>query len=97
MADAAERAPACRSRPSRRWIACWPIHRCGIGGWSWRSSTRSTGRCLTLGTPIKVDGQLALDIAPPARLGEHTDAVLGELLGYPKERVATLRLDGIVA
>ena len=51
----------------------------------------------TLGTPIKVDGELGLEIAPPARLGEHTDAVLGELLGYPAERVATLRRDGVVA
>jgi crotonobetainyl-CoA:carnitine CoA-transferase CaiB-like acyl-CoA transferase len=51
----------------------------------------------TLGTPIKVDGQLDLEIAPPARLGEHTDPVLGELLGYPRERVATLRRDGVVA
>ena len=55
------------------------------------------GALPTLGTPIKVDGRSALEIAPAARLGEHTDAVLGELLGYPKERVATLRLDGIVA
>ena len=50
----------------------------------------------TLGTPIKVDGELGLDITPPARLGQHTDAVLGELLGYPAERRATLRRDGIV-
>jgi crotonobetainyl-CoA:carnitine CoA-transferase CaiB-like acyl-CoA transferase len=33
---------------------------------------------------------------PPAWLGQHTDAVLGELLGYPAERLATLRRDGIV-
>jgi len=51
----------------------------------------------TLGTPIKIDGQLGLDITPPARLGQHTDAVLGELLGYPAERLATLRRDGVVA
>ena len=39
----------------------------------------------------------ACDITPPARLGQHTDAVLGELLGYPAERLATLRRDGVVA
>jgi crotonobetainyl-CoA:carnitine CoA-transferase CaiB-like acyl-CoA transferase len=55
------------------------------------------GPLLTLGTPIKIDGQLGLDITPPARLGQHTDAVLGELLGYPAERLATLRRDGVVA
>jgi formyl-CoA transferase/CoA:oxalate CoA-transferase len=51
----------------------------------------------TLGTPIKVDGQMDLEIAPPARLGEHTDAVLGGLLCYPAERLAALRRDGVVA
>jgi crotonobetainyl-CoA:carnitine CoA-transferase CaiB-like acyl-CoA transferase len=55
------------------------------------------GALPTLGTPIKVDGQLDLEIAPPARLGEHTDAVLGELLCYSRERVATLHRDGVVA
>jgi formyl-CoA transferase/CoA:oxalate CoA-transferase len=55
------------------------------------------GTLRTLGTPIKVDGQLDLEIAPPARLGEHTDAVLGGLLSYPAERLAALRRDGVVA
>ena len=55
------------------------------------------GTLPTLGTPIKVDGAMALEVTPPPRLGEHTDAVLGELLSYPAERVATLRRDGIVA
>jgi crotonobetainyl-CoA:carnitine CoA-transferase CaiB-like acyl-CoA transferase len=55
------------------------------------------GALPTLGTPIKVDGELRLEITPPARLGEHTDAVLGELLCYPREHVATLRRDRVVA
>jgi crotonobetainyl-CoA:carnitine CoA-transferase CaiB-like acyl-CoA transferase len=55
------------------------------------------GRVPTLGTPIKVDGALALTPAPPPRLGEHSDGVLRDLLGYSVERVAALRAAGVVA
>jgi formyl-CoA transferase len=40
-------------------------------------------------TPARVDRH------PPA-LGEHTDEVLGERLGYPPERLRSLRERGIV-
>jgi crotonobetainyl-CoA:carnitine CoA-transferase CaiB-like acyl-CoA transferase len=55
------------------------------------------GALPTLGTPIKVDGALDAPLAPPARLGEHTDAVLRDLLKYPAERVAALRREGVIA
>jgi formyl-CoA transferase/CoA:oxalate CoA-transferase len=51
----------------------------------------------TLGTPIKPSGALPFRPAPPPALGEHTDAVLRELLGYPAERIAALRRDRVVA
>jgi crotonobetainyl-CoA:carnitine CoA-transferase CaiB-like acyl-CoA transferase len=35
-------------------------------------------------------------VAPPPALGEHTDEVLGERLGYPPERLRSLRERGIV-
>jgi crotonobetainyl-CoA:carnitine CoA-transferase CaiB-like acyl-CoA transferase len=54
------------------------------------------GALATLGTPIKVDGALEAPLAPPARLGEHTDVVLRELLKYPAERLAALRREGVV-
>jgi crotonobetainyl-CoA:carnitine CoA-transferase CaiB-like acyl-CoA transferase len=54
------------------------------------------GTLSTLGTPIKIDGELEAPLAPPARLGEHTDEVLRELLKYPAERIAALRREGIV-
>jgi crotonobetainyl-CoA:carnitine CoA-transferase CaiB-like acyl-CoA transferase len=54
------------------------------------------GRVPTLGTPVKVDRAMSLDVKPPARLGEHTDEVLRGLLGYPPERVRSLRDGGIV-
>jgi crotonobetainyl-CoA:carnitine CoA-transferase CaiB-like acyl-CoA transferase len=54
------------------------------------------GTVPTLGTPIKVDGTMTLDVAPPARLGQHTDEVLSALLGYSADRVARLRDAGVV-
>jgi CoA:oxalate CoA-transferase len=50
----------------------------------------------TLGTPLKVDGVMETPLVPPARLGEHTDVVLGELLKYSAERLAALRRQGVI-
>jgi crotonobetainyl-CoA:carnitine CoA-transferase CaiB-like acyl-CoA transferase len=55
------------------------------------------GRLPTLGTPIKVDGVDGFAAAPPPRLGQHTDEVLGTLLKYPGGRIAALRRDGAIA
>jgi crotonobetainyl-CoA:carnitine CoA-transferase CaiB-like acyl-CoA transferase len=41
------------------------------------------------GTPVRND-------LPPPLLGQHTDAVLHELLGWDKEQVAALRQQGVV-
>jgi formyl-CoA transferase/CoA:oxalate CoA-transferase len=49
------------------------------------------GTLPTLGTPIKADGDLGLQVTPPAALGQHTDEVLRDLLGYPPEKIAALR------
>ncbi len=54
------------------------------------------GRLPTLGTPLKVDGALGLAVAPPPRLGEHTDLVLRDLLQYPAARIAELRSAGVI-
>ncbi|HEY2993716.1 MAG TPA: CoA transferase [Methylomirabilota bacterium] len=54
------------------------------------------GTLSTLGTPLKIDGALETPLAPPARLGEHTEAVLTDLLKYPAERIATLRREGVI-
>ncbi|TMQ16049.1 MAG: CoA transferase [Candidatus Rokuibacteriota bacterium] len=54
------------------------------------------GTVSTLGTPVKVAGAMEAPLTPPARLGEHTDAILGDLLKYPAERLAALRRQGVV-
>lgn len=49
-----------------------------------------------VGLGIRVDGaEAGVRMAPP-RLGQHTDKVLSELLGYDGERIAKLRHDKIV-
>jgi len=55
------------------------------------------GTLPTLGTPIKVDGEMGLEVAPPPALGQHTDEVLSALLGYPPARIAALRAAGGIA
>jgi crotonobetainyl-CoA:carnitine CoA-transferase CaiB-like acyl-CoA transferase len=55
------------------------------------------GTLPTLGTPIKVDGEMGLEVAPPPAPGQHTDEVLSALLGYPPARIAALRAAGGIA
>jgi crotonobetainyl-CoA:carnitine CoA-transferase CaiB-like acyl-CoA transferase len=54
------------------------------------------GTIPTLGTPVKVDGRMELEVAPPPALGEHTEGVLREVLKYPTERIAELRRRGVI-
>jgi CoA:oxalate CoA-transferase len=51
----------------------------------------------TLGTPIKVDGEMGLDVRPAPDLGEHTEEILRGLLGYSAERFQALRAEKVVA
>ncbi len=45
--------------------------------------------------PIKTDGVIANPLPGPL-LGEHTDQILREILGYPAERIARLRAAGVI-
>jgi crotonobetainyl-CoA:carnitine CoA-transferase CaiB-like acyl-CoA transferase len=40
-------------------------------------------------TPVRTD-------LPPPMLGQHTEEVLSEVLGWPHERVAQLRQEGVI-
>src|SRR5262245_24807470 len=46
-------------------------------------------------SPIKTEGAISAPSPAPA-LGEHTDALLRELLHYPPERIAALRAAGVL-
>jgi crotonobetainyl-CoA:carnitine CoA-transferase CaiB-like acyl-CoA transferase len=54
------------------------------------------GRIPTLGTPLKIDGELGLAVTPPARLGQHTDDVLRDVAGYDVARIEALRRAGVI-
>ena len=54
------------------------------------------GRLPTLGTPIKVDGAMDLELTAAARLGEHTDEILGGLLKYSGACLVALRREGVI-
>jgi crotonobetainyl-CoA:carnitine CoA-transferase CaiB-like acyl-CoA transferase len=54
------------------------------------------GTLPTLGTPVRVEPG-TFRPAPPPALGQHTEPVLRELLGYPAERIQSLRGRGVVA
>jgi crotonobetainyl-CoA:carnitine CoA-transferase CaiB-like acyl-CoA transferase len=46
--------------------------------------------------PFKFDAEMPDPVAPPV-LGQHTDAVLAEVLGLSPERIAELRAAGVIA
>jgi len=49
------------------------------------------GPLRALGTPCRADGAVLRSPYPPPMLGEHTDQILKDLLGYSEERIAALR------
>lgn len=58
---------------------------------------QTLGRIPIVNRPIRyVDAPQPVPTAPPV-LGQHTDAILGELLGLDAERIAALRAAGAVA
>lgn len=48
------------------------------------------------GNPIKLTGTQEGAVSPPPTLGEHTESVLSDLLGYDKQRVASLRRNSVI-
>jgi formyl-CoA transferase/CoA:oxalate CoA-transferase len=55
------------------------------------------GRLSTLGTPVRAAGDPPFRPAPPRALGQDTDPVLRELLGYSLERIDLLRQRQVIA
>jgi len=54
------------------------------------------GEVPTVGSPIRFDGERADAPLPPPALGEHSDAVLKDMLGYKVADIRRLRAEGIV-
>ena len=55
-----------------------------------------SGRLRLIGPVPKLSATPAIIASPPPLLGEHTQAVLSELLGYDEERIAALRTAGAI-
>jgi len=51
----------------------------------------TAGQTRALGTPCRADGAVLRSPYPPPLLGEHTDQILKELLGYTDEHIAGLK------
>jgi crotonobetainyl-CoA:carnitine CoA-transferase CaiB-like acyl-CoA transferase len=63
-----------------------------------RELTDASGRRYRLlGSPIRVEGSMTTPPTPPPSIGEHTDGVLHDWLGYEESRIAGLRAAGVVA
>jgi crotonobetainyl-CoA:carnitine CoA-transferase CaiB-like acyl-CoA transferase len=56
----------------------------------------SAGKIKMAGIPVKYSDTKASVYRPPPLLGEHTDEILAEVLGYDKLRIDELRTDGII-
>jgi formyl-CoA transferase len=49
----------------------------------------------TVGSPLKLSDS-PVEITPSPLLGEHTAAVLGEVMGYSEDDVEKLRQQGVI-
>jgi crotonobetainyl-CoA:carnitine CoA-transferase CaiB-like acyl-CoA transferase len=56
----------------------------------------SAGKIKMAGIPVKYSGTEATIRRPPPRLGEHTDEILSELLGFDASKRESLREKGII-
>ncbi|MGH8829562.1 MAG: CaiB/BaiF CoA transferase family protein [Polaromonas sp.] len=60
----------------------------------WQHPVKSDLRLVS--SPIKLSATPVRTDLPPPLLGQHTDEVLRELLGWPEERLAALRQQGVL-
>ena len=87
-------------------VPCAPVNRVGQALASPQTAARgmlqkvphpSGGGPITLvANPVKMEGTEDAPISPPPLLGEHTDEVLRDLLGYEASTLAALRASGVI-
>ncbi len=65
-------------------------------GMIWKMQHPSAGEVKNIANPIELTGTpFAAPVAPP-RLGEHTEDVLGDLLGFSADKIAALKDQGAI-
>lgn len=65
-------------------------------GMIWKTDHPSAGEVRSIGNPIEMTGTPFAQPSPAPRLGEHTEAVLGDLLGFSAKKIATLKEQGSI-
>jgi CoA:oxalate CoA-transferase len=75
----------------------WPTSRCWRATWSWNCAIPRAAATRGPGNPIKLSRTDEESFSPAPLLGQDTQRVLGELLGYSAERIVELRDGGAVA
>jgi crotonobetainyl-CoA:carnitine CoA-transferase CaiB-like acyl-CoA transferase len=101
-----------RTKPRARWLSLFGEARIPAGpinqvdevvtdpellrrGMFYRLETES-GAVPQVGTGIRLDGMSNVPRSAPPRLGEHTQQVLADLLGYDEHRVQSLSAAGVI-
>jgi formyl-CoA transferase len=49
-----------------------------------------------MGVPVRLHATPGRAVSAPPRLGQHTDQVLGKILGFRRSEIARLRRNGVV-
>jgi formyl-CoA transferase len=65
-------------------------------GMIWKTQHPTAGEVRSIGNPIEMTGTPFTPPAPPPMLGEHTEAVLQDLLGFSGEKIAALKEQGSI-
>ena len=87
-------------------VPCAPVNRVGEALESPQTAAREMlenvphpsgdGAITLVSNPVKIAGHEGVPIGPPPLLGQHTDVVLRDLLGYDAAAIAALRADGVI-
>jgi crotonobetainyl-CoA:carnitine CoA-transferase CaiB-like acyl-CoA transferase len=65
-------------------------------GMIWTTDHPTAGKVRSIGNPIEMTGTPFAPPSPAPRLGEHTEAVLENLLGFSAEKIAALKEQGTI-
>jgi crotonobetainyl-CoA:carnitine CoA-transferase CaiB-like acyl-CoA transferase len=87
-------------------VPCAPVHRVGEALAAPQAEARhmlrdvphpsGEGTITLVGNPVKIEGGEAEPIGPPPLLGQHTEEVLRDLLGFEPAVIADLRAAGVI-